>query len=62
MVRYEYVCDVCGTHFEVKQRVDDPAPETCPAGHTQIRRVFSAPLIVFKGSGFYVTDYKRSKK
>ena len=62
MVRYEYECDVCGTHFEVKAHFGDPEPGTCPAGHTRIHRIFSPPTIVFKGSGFYVTDSKRSNK
>jgi predicted nucleic acid-binding Zn ribbon protein len=31
---------------------------TCPNGHTQTQRVYSAPRITFKGSGFYVTDNK----
>ena len=62
MVRYEYECDVCGTHFEVKAHFGDPEPGTCPAGHMRIHRVFSPPTIVFKGPGFYVTDSKRSKK
>jgi putative FmdB family regulatory protein len=62
MVTYEYVCEVCGVHFEVKGHFDDPGPTTCPAGHRRVRRVFSPPTIVFKGRGFYVTDNKRRGK
>jgi putative FmdB family regulatory protein len=62
MIRYEYECDVCGAHFEVKQHFGDPEPAACPAGHGRIHRVFSPPTIVFRGSGFYVTDNKRSGK
>jgi putative FmdB family regulatory protein len=60
MVTYEYVCDVCGMRFQVRQHLGDAPPATCPNGHTQIHRVFSPPTIVFKGSGFYVNDSKRS--
>lgn len=54
---YEYVCPVCGCHFENRQGFDDPAPQECPHGHRGVRRVFSPPVIVFKGSGFYTTDH-----
>ncbi len=57
MPKYEYVCEACGTHFEVKRHFGEPPPETCPKGHRSIRRVFVAPPIIFKGSGFYVTDH-----
>lgn len=62
MVTYEYACDVCEERFEVKQHLGDPAPPTCPEGHPNVRRVFSAPTIVFKGPGFYTTDHKRSTR
>lgn len=59
MPRYEYVCDFCGTHFEVNRHFGDPPPETCPQGHAPVHRVFVPPPIIFKGSGFYVTDNGR---
>ena len=62
MVRYEYLCSVCGQRFEVKQHLGDPAPATCPAGHPGVQRLFAPPMIVFKGSGFYVNDQKRAPK
>ncbi|MBC7222938.1 MAG: zinc ribbon domain-containing protein [Anaerolineae bacterium] len=56
---YEYVCNVCGNHFEVQRRFGETGSAPCPAGHRDTHRVFSPPTIVFKGSGFYVTDYRK---
>lgn len=56
---YEYECLDCGVHFERIQRFSDPPIEECPNGHRRVRRVFHAPGIIFKGSGFYTTDYAR---
>lgn len=57
---YEYECLKCGVHFDRLQRFTDPEPETCPKGHKQIHRLLSQPAIIFKGSGFYVTDHGRN--
>ncbi len=57
---YEYECLKCGIHFDRLQRFGDPQPETCPRGHTQVRRLLSHPVIIFKGSGFYATDHGRN--
>ncbi|MBN1136135.1 MAG: zinc ribbon domain-containing protein [Anaerolineae bacterium] len=62
---YEYQCLECGCHFDLRQSVDPAAavsPVKCPAGHTSVRRLLSRPAIIFKGSGFYVTDYGRNGK
>lgn len=59
---YEYECSECGLYFEKLQKFGDPAPETCPNGHTQVHRLLSQPTIIFKGSGFYVTDNGRSSR
>lgn len=59
---YEYECLKCGAHFDRLQRFGDPAPESCPNGHHQVHRLFSQPAIIFKGSGFYVTDNGRSSR
>ena len=53
---YEYVCQECGVHFDKLQRFGDAQPDTCPNGHHKVARVLSSPAIIFKGSGFYVTD------
>jgi putative FmdB family regulatory protein len=58
---YEYECLTCGTHFEKRQSFSDAPQADCPNGHQETRRLIAAPTIVFKGSGFYVTDNRNSK-
>lgn len=60
MPTYEYQCPVCGLRFERVQHFSDPPLTTCPAGHRGVRRIYSPPPIIFKGSGFYTTDYSNS--
>jgi putative FmdB family regulatory protein len=57
---YEYECLTCGTTFEKRQSFNAEPIADCPNGHNETRRRLSAPTIVFKGSGFYVTDSKSS--
>ncbi len=60
---YEYRCEGCGKVFEVLQRLSDPPPEKHDAcGSTDLHRVMSAAAFVFKGDGWYVTDYARKDK
>jgi putative FmdB family regulatory protein len=59
---HEYECDVCGKRFSVRRSFGDPQPTTCPDGHEGVHRVFSPPTIIFKGSGFYVTDNRSSNR
>jgi putative FmdB family regulatory protein len=60
MPTYEYACRDCGEHLEVVQSFkDDPLTE-CGLCGGRLRKVFSAAGIIFKGSGYYVTD-SRSK-
>ncbi len=56
MPLYEYKCTQCGTVTEVRHGFDDGHDAPCPACGGTLVRVFSAPPIVFKGSGFYVND------
>ncbi len=60
MPLYEYECDKCGTTFERRQGFNDAPLQQCPQGHTEVRRVYAPVGIVFKGSGFYMTDYNRT--
>jgi len=53
---YEYACDSCGVRFERIQRMDEPALTKCPECGGHLHRVFQPVGIIFKGSGFYVTD------
>ena len=49
--------------FEILQRMDDPAPEKCEVcGASPVERVLYPVAVHFKGSGFYSTDYGRSRK
>jgi putative FmdB family regulatory protein len=57
---YVYECEVCGERFELQRHFGDPHPTTCPHGHKGLHRVFSPPAVIFKGSGFYVTDHART--
>lgn len=59
---YEYVCDACQHRFEVKQRVNDPPVAACARCGQAVKKVISAPAIMFKGSGWYVTDYSDKLK
>ena len=53
---YEYVCDSCGIRFERMQHMDEPPLTVCPECNGHVHRVFQPVGIIFKGSGFYVTD------
>ena len=62
MPTYEYRCPE-GHTFELFQRMSDPPPKCCEVcGKSPVQRVLFAPAVVFKGSGFYSTDYGRGKK
>lgn len=60
MPTYDYVCDGCGHAFELFQSMTDSVKRTCPeCGKKKLRRLIGAGgAIVFKGSGFYKTDYR----
>jgi putative FmdB family regulatory protein len=61
MPKYEYACRSCSDHIEVVQSfADDPLTE-CPQCGGVLRKVFSAPGIAFKGSGFYRTDNRKRR-
>ena len=57
MPTYEYECRRCPRVFEVKQRITEPALETCDRCGGPIRRLLSATPFILKGGGWYVTDY-----
>jgi putative FmdB family regulatory protein len=56
MPTYEYECQSCHQRVEAVQKFSDPALSTCEACGGELRKVFSAVGIVFKGSGFYKND------
>jgi putative FmdB family regulatory protein len=67
MPTYEYNCEKCGHNFDIFQSIKDSALETCPKekcglkkwGKGKVRRAIGAGAgLIFKGSGFYITDYR----
>ncbi|HUT67442.1 MAG TPA: FmdB family zinc ribbon protein [Dehalococcoidales bacterium] len=59
---YEYECGKCSHRFDVKQGFHDKPEAECPQCREIARRVFHPTPIIFKGSGFYVTDHRPSRK
>ncbi len=60
MPTYDYVCDACQHAFELFQSITDPVKRKCPkCGKPKLRRLIgTGAAIMFKGSGFYKTDYR----
>ena len=56
---YAYQCESCGNEFDLKQSFDADPQHPCPRCESIGRRRFSAPTVIYKGSGFYTTDYAR---
>ncbi len=62
MPTYEYACDKCGYHFEEFQSITAAPLAACPKCHGQVRRLIGAGNgFLFKGNGFYVTDYRSDR-
>ena len=62
MPTYEYECTTCGQHIEVFQRFSEDSLTVCGVCGGVLRKVFHPAGIVFKGSGFYVTDSRSTGK
>lgn len=61
MPLYDYECDRCKARYELRQGFDAPSSHTCEeCGAGNAKRVLTAPSVVFKGSGWYVTDSRKS--
>ena len=60
MPRYDYECMTCSHVFELRQSFQDEPVGTCPECQGSARRKFHAVPVIYKGSGFYTTDYARS--
>jgi putative FmdB family regulatory protein len=67
MPTYEYACEKCGHHFEKVQSIKDKPLDVCPKelcklkkwGKGRVKKQLSAGAgLIFKGSGFYITDYR----
>ena len=57
---YEYRCQKCAHEYEKREGFDAPAQQRCPKCRGKALRVLHAAPIVFKGSGFYVTDNRKA--
>ncbi len=57
---YEYECGSCRYRFDKRQGFHDEPGAVCPRCEGKARRVFHATPVIFKGSGFYVTDHRPS--
>jgi len=62
MPTYDYLCTKCAYEFEAFQSMKDEPLKTCPACKKRSvkRQVGGGAGLIFKGSGFYITDYKKS--
>jgi putative FmdB family regulatory protein len=60
MPTYDYKCDACEHAFELFQSITEPVKKKCPqCGKPKLRRLFgTGAAVMFKGSGFYQTDYR----
>ncbi len=60
MPTYTYRCKQCGMEFDHFQSIADPPLQNCPSCNGQLVRVITGGAgLIFKGSGFYITDYAR---
>jgi putative FmdB family regulatory protein len=59
MPLYEYECQECGLRFERRQSFSDPRVKECPECCGPVIRLIQPAGIIFKGSGFYVTDNRK---
>ena len=60
MPTYGYRCGSCGHEFEIQQRITDQALARCPKCGGKLSKMLYPAGIIFKGSGYYTTDYKGS--
>ncbi len=63
MPTYEYECAKCGKVFEAFQKITDKHLDKCPKCGGKVKRLIGRGAgIIFKGSGFYATDYRKGPK
>lgn len=60
MPTYDYACEACGHRFELYQGISDPVEKTCPKCRKRklTRLIGTGAAVLFKGTGFYQTDYR----
>ncbi|MBI5653714.1 MAG: hypothetical protein HZC40_25180 [Chloroflexi bacterium] len=57
---YEYECENCGTHFDKLQSIQSDPILQCPECSGSVHKVFTPTGIIFKGSGWYITDSRKA--
>ena len=62
MPTYEYECGSCRYRFDLRQGFDDEPEAECPQCNERARRIFHPAPIIYKGSGFYVTDSRNKNE
>lgn len=61
MPAYQFICDECGKIFERNFKFSERQVNVkCPVGHVHVHKMFTTPTVVFKGSGFYITDHRKA--
>lgn len=58
---YEYLCEKCGSHIEVIQKISDAPLKRCAKCRGKLEKTVSRTSFQLKGSGWYVTDYSRKE-
>jgi len=58
---YGYRCRSCGNELEVLQKMSDPPLKTCPKCSGELTKILYPVGVIYKGSGYYSTDYKSGK-
>jgi putative FmdB family regulatory protein len=58
---YEYECEKCRFRFELRKHFGEDGSADCPQCHGEARRLFTSVPVIFKGSGFYVTDHRKDE-
>ncbi|MDP7035698.1 MAG: zinc ribbon domain-containing protein [Planctomycetota bacterium] len=62
MPTYDYRCNECSHEFEAFQRISEEPLQTCPECEGNVKRLIGAGAgLIFKGSGFYITDYRKAE-
>ena len=59
---YGYECEECGHRFELYRSLSDPPLTDCPECGGKVRKLLYPVGVIFKGSGFYTTDYRGASK
>lgn len=63
MPTYEYECTSCGYRFEIFHNIKQEPLKSCPKCNKNLKRLIGAGAgIIFKGPGFYATDYRKKSK